>query len=48
MPEFSANLTMLFTDVDFMDHFEMAFKFVFEGVEYLFPYEWKKEQSFSH
>lgn len=44
MPKFSANLTMLFTEVDFMDRFEMAFQSGFKGVEYLFPYGWKKEQ----
>jgi hydroxypyruvate isomerase len=44
MPKFSANLTMLFTDVDFMDRFEKASQFGFKGVEYLFPYGWKNEQ----
>ena len=44
MPRFSANLTMLFTDADFMDRFERAFASGFKGVEYLFPYGWKKEQ----
>jgi hydroxypyruvate isomerase len=44
MPKFSANLTMLFTDVDFMDRFEKASQFGFKGVECLFPYGWKKEQ----
>lgn len=44
MPKFSANLTMLFTDVDFMDRFEKASQFGFKGVEYLFPYGWKEEQ----
>jgi hydroxypyruvate isomerase len=44
MPKFSANLTMLFTDADFMDRFERASRSGFKGVEYLFPYEWKKEQ----
>jgi hydroxypyruvate isomerase len=43
MPKFSVNLTMLFTDVDFMDRFEKASQFGFKGVEYLFPYGWKKE-----
>ena len=44
MPKFSANLTMLFTDADFMDRFEKASQSGFKGVEYLFPYGWKKEQ----
>jgi hydroxypyruvate isomerase len=44
MPKFSANLTMLFNEVDFLDRFEKAAKAGFKGVEYLFPYAWKKEQ----
>ncbi len=44
MLKFSANLTMLFNDVDFLSRFERAAKAGFKGVEYLFPYQWKKEQ----
>jgi hydroxypyruvate isomerase len=44
MPRFCANLTMLFNEVDFLDRFEKAAKAGFKGVEYLFPYAWKKEQ----
>jgi hydroxypyruvate isomerase len=44
MPKFNANLTMLFTEVDFLDRFEKAAQNGFTGVEYLFPYEWKVEQ----
>jgi hydroxypyruvate isomerase len=44
MPKFCANLTMLFNEVDFLDRFERAAKAGFKGVEYLFPYAWKKEQ----
>ena len=44
MPKFCANLTMLFNEVDFLDRFEKAAKVGFKGVEYLFPYAWKKEQ----
>ena len=44
MPQFCANLTMLFNEVDFLDRFEKAAKAGFKGVEYLFPYAWKKEQ----
>ena len=40
MPKFNANLTMLFTEVDFYDRFERAAKAGFTAVEYLFPYEW--------
>ncbi len=44
MPKFSANLTMLFNEVDFLDRFEKASKAGFKGVEYLFPYGWPKEE----
>ncbi|MFC2008479.1 2-oxo-tetronate isomerase [Chloroflexota bacterium] len=44
MPKFSANLSMLFKEVDFLDRFEKAAKFGFKGVEFLFPYEWDKEE----
>jgi hydroxypyruvate isomerase len=38
MPRFSANLTMLFTEVPFMDRFERAAQAGFKAVEYMFPY----------
>jgi len=38
MPRFAANLSMLFTEVPFLDRFERAAKAGFEGVEFLFPY----------
>ena len=44
MPRFAANLTMLYNEVDFLDRFEAAAKSGFEGVEYLFPYAYSKEQ----
>jgi hydroxypyruvate isomerase len=44
MPRFSANLTMQFNEVDFLNRFERAAKAGFKGVEYLFPYGWSKEQ----
>jgi len=43
MIRFSANLTMLFADVDFPDRFERAAEAGFKAVEYMFPYPWKKE-----
>jgi hydroxypyruvate isomerase len=43
MPKFAANLTMLFTEVDFLDRFEAASNAGFKGVEYLFPYPYPKE-----
>ena len=44
MPKFCANLTMMFNEVDFLSRFERASRAGFRGVEYLFPYEWDKEQ----
>jgi hydroxypyruvate isomerase len=44
MLRFSANLTMMFNEVDFPDRFERAGRVGFKGVEYLFPYGWGKEQ----
>jgi hydroxypyruvate isomerase len=44
MPKFNANLTMLFNEVDFLDRFKAAREAGFEGVEYLFPYAYPREQ----
>ena len=38
MPRFSANLSMLFTEVPFLDRFERAARAGFEAVEFMFPY----------
>lgn len=38
MPKFSANLSMLYPELDFLDRFEAAAKDGFKAVEYLFPY----------
>ena len=38
MPKFSANLSMLFTELPFLDRFEAAARCGFEAVEFLFPY----------
>jgi hydroxypyruvate isomerase len=38
MPRFCANLSMLFTEVDFMDRFDRAAMTGFKAVEYMFPY----------
>jgi hydroxypyruvate isomerase len=38
MPKFAANLTMLFTEVPFLDRFERAANAGFSAVEFLFPY----------
>ena len=40
MPRFAANLTMMFTEVPFLDRFERAAKAGFGAVEFLFPYAW--------
>src|SRR5260370_12561848 len=44
MPKFAASLTMMFNEVDFLDRFEAAARAGFHGVEYLFPYPYKKEE----
>ena len=44
MPRFAANLSMLFTEVDFLDRFERAAKAGFDAVEFLFPYAYKAEE----
>jgi len=41
MPKFAANLSMLFTEVDFLDRFQAAAEAGFKGVEYLFPYDFE-------
>ncbi len=43
MPNFAANLSMLFTEVDFLDRFTAAREAGFKGVEYLFPYSFNKQ-----
>lgn len=40
MPQFAANLSMLYPELPFLDRFEAAAKDGFSAVEYLFPYEW--------
>ncbi|KQZ13243.1 hydroxypyruvate isomerase [Mesorhizobium sp. Root554] len=39
MPRFSANLSMLFTEHDFLDRFDAAARAGFRAVEYVGPYE---------
>ena len=38
MPKFAANLSMLYSELDFLDRFEAAARDGFKAVEYLFPY----------
>ena len=44
MPRFAANLTMIYREHDFLDRFAAAAADGFRGVEYLFPYAFKKER----
>jgi hydroxypyruvate isomerase len=39
MPRFAANISLMFTEVPFLDRFARARAAGFEGVEFLFPYE---------
>jgi hydroxypyruvate isomerase len=41
MPKLAANLTFMFTEVDFLDRFKAAAAAGFKGVEYLFPYDFE-------
>lgn len=43
MPRFAANLTMMFTELPFLDRFSAAADQGFHWVEYLFPYEFAPE-----
>lgn len=38
MPEFAANLTLMYSEYDFLDRFAIAAGDGFKGVEFLFPY----------
>ena len=39
MPQFAANLSFLFQELDYLDRFEAARRAGFQAVEYLFPYD---------
>ena len=39
MPRFAANLSMMFTEVPFLDRFDAAAPEGFTAVEFLFPYD---------
>lgn len=41
MPKFAANLTMLFTEVSFLERFALAREAGFTTVEYLLPYDYQ-------
>ncbi len=40
MPKLAANISLLFTEHDFLDRFAAAAEAGFKGVEFLFPYDW--------
>jgi len=44
MPRFAANLSMMYTELPFLDRFEAAARDGFTAVEYLFPYDWTAEE----
>ena len=44
MPRFAANLSMMYTELPFLERFGAAAQDGFQGVEFLFPYEWPAEQ----
>jgi hydroxypyruvate isomerase len=39
VPKLCANISMLFTEVNFLDRFELAAQAGFKGIEYWFPYD---------
>jgi hydroxypyruvate isomerase len=43
MPRFAANLSMLYTELDFLDRFAAAARDGFQAVEFLFPYAFAPE-----
>jgi 2-dehydrotetronate isomerase len=44
MLQFAANLSMMYTDLPFLDRFEAAAKDGFKAVEYLFPYDFEASE----
>jgi hydroxypyruvate isomerase len=44
MPRFAANLSMMYTEVPFLDRFAAAAKDGFSSVEFLFPYDYPAQQ----
>ena len=44
MPKLAANLSMMFTEGDFLGRFEAAHKAGFDAVEYLFPYAYPAKE----
>jgi len=44
MPQFAANLSMMYPELPFLDRFEAAAKDGFQAVEFLFPYAYTPEE----
>jgi 2-dehydrotetronate isomerase len=44
MPQFAANLSMLYPELDFLDRFEATAQDGFKAVEFLFPYAYDKHE----
>jgi len=44
MPRFAANLSMMYTELPFLERFGAAAKDGFQAVEYLFPYAWPAQE----
>jgi len=44
MPRLAANLSLMFTELAFLDRFEAAAGAGFKGVEFLFPYDWHPQE----
>jgi hydroxypyruvate isomerase len=44
MPRFSANISMMFTEHEFLDRFAAARAAGFEAVEFLFPYDFERDR----
>jgi hydroxypyruvate isomerase len=44
MPQFAANLTLLFNEVPFLERFEKASQAGFKAVEFLFPYAYAADE----
>jgi hydroxypyruvate isomerase len=44
MPQFAANLTMMYPELPFLERFEAAAQDGFKAVEYLFPYAWRPQE----
>ncbi|HYW55484.1 MAG TPA: 2-oxo-tetronate isomerase [Polaromonas sp.] len=44
MPQFAANISLMYTDLPFLDRFEAAAQDGFKAVEYLSPYNWPAQE----